>query len=206
MPTAYAPIQSKSNPISTSHILQAYATRSSPNSGACMHIGSPLAIADQTFVAVKLHKRLCVATGEVSYDIGCIRARTLTAWLFWALLVLRRLCGRLGSVYRCSMLCNSCTSDRDWIIFRPCMEDVSSLAGPALLCDKSAAIVWLWTAETTPCAVHPATSLHHFTRYTRMRSTTQPNNLQRHTYVDPTEMKKCIRPTTIPATHHRPVL
>jgi hypothetical protein len=83
-------------------------------------------------------------------------AQTLTALLCWALWGLRGLCGRLGWVYGCAMLCDSCTSDRDW----GCRLQYSTLlfsdlacrclcivrcrhAKPALLCDKPAAIVWL---------------------------------------------------------------
>jgi hypothetical protein len=53
------------NPHTNKPHITGYATRSSPNSGACMHIGSPLALQIKRSLAVKLHnKRLCVATGE----------------------------------------------------------------------------------------------------------------------------------------------
>jgi hypothetical protein len=58
------------NPVQTNpHInkphITGYTTRPSPNSGACMHIGSPLALQIKRSLAVKLHnKRLCAATGE----------------------------------------------------------------------------------------------------------------------------------------------
>jgi hypothetical protein len=83
-------------------------------------------------------------------------------------------------------------------------------AQPALLCDKPAAIVWLLTAETTPYSVHLATSPHtsrvtvHV--YDLQLPINQPHHLQHHTYIQPTEMKKYTRPTTIPANHHSPVL